>query len=70
MDQDKEVQRWQPTIGKLISRALDLYNKQRFGSYYSDPQGIFKAIISMLSYVNGNNISNNGALHDSIKDVT
>ena len=55
--------------GKLVSIALDLHNKQRFGSHYSDPDGTYKTIIGMLSYVNNNNISNNGTPHKSIKDV-
>ena len=55
--------------GKLVSLALALYNKQRFSLHYSNPEGTFKIIIGMLSYVNNNNISNNGAPHETIEDV-
>ena len=46
--------------GKLVSIALDMHNKQRFGSQYSDPEGAFKTIIGMLGFVDDNNISNRG----------
>ena len=52
--------------GKLVSLALDLHDKQRFGSHYSDPEGTFETIIGMLSYVDDNNISNNGKPHETI----
>ena len=43
--------------GKLVSIALDMYDKQRFGSQYSDPERTFKTIIGMLGFVDDNNIS-------------
>ena len=55
--------------GKLVSIALDMHDKQRFGSHYSDPQGMFKTIIGMLGFVDDNNISNTGEKHESIEDV-
>ena len=55
--------------GKLVSLALDLHDKQRFGSHCSDPEGTFETIIGMLSYVDDNNISNNGKPHETIKEV-
>ena len=55
--------------GKLVSIALDLHDKQRFGSQYSDPDGTYKTIIGILSYLDTNNIFNNGAPHESIKVV-
>ena len=55
--------------GKLVSIALDMHDKQRFGSHYSDPQGMFKTIIGMLGFVDHNNISNTGEKHESIEDV-
>ena len=55
--------------GKLVSITLDMHNKQRYGSQYSDPQGTFKTIIGMLGFVNDNNISNTGEKHESIEEV-
>ena len=55
--------------GKFVSIALDMHDKQRFGSQYSDPQGMFKTIIGMLGFVDDNNISNTGEKHESIEDV-
>ena len=55
--------------GKLVSIALDLHDKQSFGLRYSDSAGTFEIIIGMLSYDDDNNISNNGAPHDSVADV-
>ena len=54
---------------KLVFIALNMHNKQRFGSHYSDPEGLFKTIIGMLGFVNNNNISNTGKKHELIKDV-
>ena len=45
---------------KLVSIALDMHDKQRYGSQYSDSQGTFKTIIGMLGFVDDNNISNTG----------
>ena len=56
-------------MGKLVLFALDMHNKQRFGSHYSDPQGMFKTIIGMLGFVDNNNISNTGEKHETIEDV-
>ena len=56
-------------MGKLVSIALDMHDKQRFESHYSDPQGMFKTIIGMLGFVDNNNISNTGEKHESIEDV-
>ena len=55
--------------GKLVSIALDIHDKQRFGSQYSDPEGTFKTIIGMLGFVDDNNILNTGGKHESIEDV-
>ena len=55
--------------GKLVSIALDMHDKQRFGSKYRDPEGVFTTIIGMLGFVNDNNISNTGEKHESIEDV-
>ena len=55
--------------GKLISIGLDLYDKQSFGLKYSDSEGTFKTIIGMLSFVDDNNISNNGPPHDTIAEA-
>ena len=55
--------------GKLVSIALDLHNKQRFGSQYHDPEGVFTTIVGMLGFVDDNNISNTGKKHESIEDV-
>ena len=55
--------------GKLVSIALDLHDKQRFGSQYRDPEGVFTTIVGMLGFVDDNNISNTGKKHESIKDV-
>ena len=46
--------------GKLVSIALDMNDKQRFRSQYSDSEGTFKTIIGMLGFINNNNISNTG----------
>ena len=46
--------------GKLVSIALDMYDKQRFGSKCRDPEGVFTTIIGMLSFVDDNNFSNTG----------
>ena len=56
-------------MGELVSIALDMHDKQRYGSQYSDPQGTFKTIIVMLGFVDDNNISNNGGRHESIEEV-
>ena len=55
--------------GKLVFIALNMHNKQRFRSHYSDLEGLFKIIIGMLGFVNNNNISNTGKKHELIKDV-
>ena len=55
--------------GKLVSIALDMHDKQRFRSHYQDPEGSFKIIISMLGFIDDNNISNTGGKHESIEDV-
>ena len=49
--------------------TLDLYDKHQFGSHYKNLQDKFETIIGMLSYINDNNISNNGAPHESIVEV-
>ena len=54
---------------KLVSIALDMHNKQRFGSHYRDSEEIFKIIIGMLRFVDDNNISNTGGKHKSIEEV-
>lgn len=41
---------------KLVSRAFDLHNKQRFIYHYSNPQGEYERIIGILSYVDDNNM--------------
>ena len=46
--------------GKLVSIALDMNDKQRCGSHYRDPEGLFTTIIGMLGFVDNNNISNTG----------
>ena len=56
-------------MGKYVSIALDIHDKQRFGSHYSDPEGFFKTSIGMLGFVNNNHISNTGRKHKSIEDV-
>ena len=56
-------------LGKLVSITLDMHEKQRFGSQYSDPEGTFKTIIGMLGFVDDNNILNTGRRHESIEDV-
>ena len=55
--------------GKLVSIALDLHDKQRFGSQYRDPEGVFTTIVGMLGFVDDNNISNTGEKHESIEEV-
>ena len=40
---------------KLVSIALDLCDKQRFGSQYRDPEGVFTTIFGMLGFVDNNN---------------
>ena len=45
---------------KIVSIALDMHDKQRYGSQYSDPQVTFKTIVGMLGFVDNNNISNTG----------
>ena len=55
--------------GKLVSIALDMHDKQRYGSQYSDQQGTFKIFIGMLRFVDNNNISNTGGRHESIEEV-
>ena len=55
--------------GKLVSITLDMHDKQRYGSQYSNPQGTFKTIIGMLGFVDNNNISNTGEKHESIAEV-
>ena len=52
-----------------MSKAFDTYDKQWFGSLYSDLDGLFETIIGMLGFVNVNNISNTGEKHESIEDV-
>ena len=47
-------------LGKLVSIALDMHDKQRSGSQYSDPEGTFKTIIGMLGFVDDNKISSTG----------
>ena len=54
---------------KLVSIALDMHDRQRFGSKYQDPKGSFKTVIGMLGFVDDNNISNTGGKHESIEDV-
>ena len=54
---------------KLVSKALDMHDKQRFGSRYSGPEGLFKTITGILGFINDNNISNTGEKHESIEDV-
>ena len=49
--------------GKLVSIALDMHDKQRFGSQNSDPKGTFKTITGMLRFVDDNIISNTGGKH-------
>ena len=53
----------------LVSIALDIHDKQRFGSQYRDPEGTFKTIIGMLGFVDDNNISNTGGKYESIEEV-
>ena len=55
--------------GKLVSIALDLHDKQQFGSQYRDPEGIFTTIVGMLGFVDNNNICNTGEKHESIEEV-
>ena len=55
--------------GKLVSIALDMHDKQRYGLQYSDPQGTFKTIVGMLGFVDNNNISNTRERHESIEEV-
>ena len=55
--------------GKLVSIALDMHDKQRFSSKYSDTEGTFKRIIDMLNFVDDNNISNTEEIYESIEDV-
>ena len=55
--------------GKFVSIALDMHDRQSFGSHYRDPEGFFKTIIGMLGFVDDNNISNTGGKHESIEDV-
>ena len=55
--------------GKLVFKAFDMHNKQQFGSYYNDPEGLFKTIIEILGFADDNNISNTGEKYESIEDV-
>ena len=55
--------------GKLVSRTLEIHDKACHGSVYTDPMGLLKVIIDMLSYVDDNNISNNGSTTDTITEV-
>ena len=55
--------------GKSVSRALKIHDNSCHGSNYIDPAGLLEVIISMLSYVDDNNISNNGSTRDTITDV-
>ena len=56
-------------MGEVVSIALHLHDKQRFGSQYRDPEGVFTTIVGMLGFVDNNNISNTGEKHKSIEDV-
>ena len=69
MDQDKVVQYQKQDGKKLVSIALDIHDKQRFGSQYSDLEETFKTIIGMLGFVDDNDISNTGRKHESIEDA-
>ena len=53
--------------GKLVSKILGMYDKQRFGSHYSDLEELLKTIIGMLGFVDNNNISNIGANMNQLK---
>ena len=55
--------------GKLVSLAVDLYDKQQFGPKYRDPESVFTTIVGILGFVDDNNISNTGEKHESIEDV-
>ena len=55
--------------GKLVSRALDLHGRLGKGSKYSNPEGLIEAIIKMLSFVDDNNISNNGESWEIVAQV-
>ena len=55
--------------GKLVSRALDLHGRLGKGSKYKDPEGLIEAIIKMLSFVDDNNISNNGESWETVSQV-
>ena len=55
--------------GKLVSNVLEMHDKQRYESQYSDPQGTLQTIIGMLGNVDKNNISNTGGRHESIEEV-
>ena len=55
--------------GKLVSRALDLHGRLGKGSKYRDPEGLIEAIIKMLSFVDDNNISNNGEAWETVSQV-
>ena len=46
--------------GKLVSITLDMQDKQRSRSQYSDSEETFKTIIGILGLVDDNNISNTG----------
>ena len=37
--------------GKLVSIVLDLHDKQRFGSQYRDPEGVFTTIVHRVGSV-------------------
>ena len=55
--------------GNLVSKALDMHDKQPFGSYYSDQEGLLKTIIEVLGFVDDNNVSNTRDTNELIEDV-
>ena len=54
---------------KLVPRALDLHGRLGKGSKYRDPEGLIEAIVKILSFVDNNNILNNGESWETVAQV-
>ena len=54
---------------KIVSKLFDLHDKYGHGCKYADPWKMYTAIITMLGFVDDNNITNNGDNWEKVEDV-
>jgi hypothetical protein len=45
---------------ELVSKLFDIHDEYGYGCKYEDPWKMYTAIITMLGFVDDNNITNNG----------